>query len=335
VKNASGKTMIGLFAIGAVVLLVGALAVFGSGQFFSKKYQIIMYFDGSVSGLAVGSPVLFRGVPIGEVKEFRVLVDPSQLTFTIPVLVEISPEKIDHVDIGQKSEEGSLLRIRKETPKEFMDTLVARGLRAQLVTQSFVTGQLAIALDLRPDMPARLRGDGAYPEIPTIPSEFEMFAQTVKSLPLKELVSHLIGAVTGIESLVNSPQTAEIPANLNSALVNVDQIMGDLKPKLAGLTQKLNQAVQSYADLAGNLDQRSDKLSVEARKTMESLSSTLGEGKVTLEKFQKVVSPESASVMQINKTLEEIAQAARSLKALTDYLERHPEALIQGKGTGR
>lgn len=330
-SSASNKTLIGLFVLVAAALLVAALAVFGSGKFFTKQYQCVMYFNGSVSGLTLGAPVLFRGVPIGTVKDIDIKTDPENLKFTIPVLVEIHEGQTSVKGVGV----NTLLSARKQTPEELLKALVAQGLRAQLVTQSFVTGQLAIALDLRPDTPANFQGDGSFPEIPTIPSEFEEVAQTLKNLPLQELATRLVGAVGAVENLLKSPQTIKIPENTNLVLASATQLMADLKTRVNSLSTNLDQAAQSYNTLAVNLDQRTDKLSASLRKSLDSLDPAVAEGKAALIKFQRIVNPESPSITELNKALNEISQAAKSIRTLADYLERHPEALIQGKGDRR
>ena len=60
-KQAS-KMMIGVFLIIALFLLAASLAVLGSGKFFTKTQKFVLYFNESVKGLDVGSPVLFEGV---------------------------------------------------------------------------------------------------------------------------------------------------------------------------------------------------------------------------------------------------------------------------------
>lgn len=327
----SNKTIIGLFVIGAALLAVGALAAFGSGMFFTKKLTAIMFFGGSVSGLEVGSPVIFRGVPIGAVKEVRIEADSTGLDFSIPVVVEIVGGRVNIKNRGA----DTLLQVRSENPKELMQALIEKGLRAQLVTQSFVTGQLAVSLDMRPDTPVTLHGGDEGIEIPTIPSEFEKLAQTLKSLPLEELVAHLLSAVNGVERLVNAPETAKIPAKIDTALTSGTQLVDDLRTRVDGLTKNLEQAVRSYNDLAVNLDQRTDRLAASTRKTLDSVDGAVADGKNALSKFQKVVSPDSITVVELNKALAELAQAAKSIRSLADYLERHPEALIQGKGGNR
>ena len=122
----SNKTIIGLFVIGAALLAVGALAAFGSGMFFTKKLTAIMFFGGSVSGLEVGSPVIFRGVPIGAVKEVRIEADSTGLDFSIPVVVEIVGGRVNIKNRGA----DTLLQVRSENPKELMQALIEKGLRA-------------------------------------------------------------------------------------------------------------------------------------------------------------------------------------------------------------
>ena len=88
------KSMIGAFVLGAVALGVGAVIVFGSGMFFTPKYEFILFFENSVNGLQVGAPVLFRGVPIGQVTGISIDADAGDLHFYIPVVVEIEGGKV-------------------------------------------------------------------------------------------------------------------------------------------------------------------------------------------------------------------------------------------------
>ena len=330
----ASKTMIGIFVLGALALALGAIIALGSGLFFTKKYSYIMFFENSVSGLEVGAPVVFRGVPIGSVKEISIEADAAKLHFYIPVVVEILGGKIRLATPSAKTDQP-LLDARKETPDNMLSQLVEKGLRAQLVTQSFVTGQLAVSLDLMPDTPVRLVGKSSLPEIPTVPSVFEKLAQTIKQLPLQELVDRLIGAVTGIEKLVNAPEFARMPSKIDSTLNSGADLLKEIKDRVEPLANRLDEAAQSYTDLAKHLDRRTEGLTATAGKTLETLDTTLKEGKSAITKFQKVVSSDSPTVTDLNRALGELANAARSIRALADYLERHPEALIQGKGGPR
>lgn len=327
------KTMIGVFVLGAAALALGAIVALGSGMFFTQKYRCIMFFPNSVAGLEVGAPVVFRGVPIGSVTDISIEADPTHLHFFIPVVVEIIGGKIKLVS-GNKTDSGlhSLAKARREAPDLLLTQLVDKGLRAQLVTQSFVTGQLAVSLDLMPDTPVRLVGGTELPEISTVPSTFEKLTETIKQLPLQELVDRLIGAVKGVEELVTSPQMKALPGKVDSALNTGNELLREIRSKVGPLANNLDQAVRDYATLAQNLDTRTANLSTEARSAISSLDATLRDSRAAIGNFRKIVNSDSPTVTDLNRALAEIANAARAIKQFADFLQRHPEALIQGKG---
>lgn len=332
----TNKTLLGLFVLGALALALGAIVALGSGMFFTQKYKCIMFFPNSVSGLEVGAPVLFRGVPIGSVTEISIEADPTRLHFFIPVVVEIMGGKIKIIhDKGMQKGLQNLAQARDEGSETLLTQLIDKSLRAQLITQSFVTGQLAVSLDLMPDTPVRLVGNTSLPEIPTVPSTFEKLTETIKRLPLEELVNRLISAVSGFEQLINSPEVKAIPGKIDTALTNGGDILTEIRGKVGPLAQKLDQALQNYSDLAKNLDRRSEGLSSSAKGAIQSLDATLKDGRSAIGNFQKIINSNSPTVTDLNRALGEIANAARSIRELANFLERHPEALIQGKGGPR
>ena len=330
----TNKTMIGVFVLGAIALALGAIVALSAGVFFTHKYRCIMFFPNSVSGLEVGAPVLFRGVPIGSVTGISIEADPNHLHFYIPVIVEIIGGKIKLINEKGGNGQGlqNLAQARKNASDTLLTQLIDKGLRAQLVTQSFVTGQLAVSLDLMPDTPVRLVGNTDLPEIPTVPSTFEKLTETIKQLPLQELVNRLIGAVTGIEQLVNSPAIKAMPEKIDTALTNGSEALAEIRSKVGPLSEKLDQAVQNYSDLAKNLDTRAAGLSTSAKTALNSLDATLKDGRAAIGSFEKIINSGSPTVTDLNRALAEIGNAARAIRELAAYLERHPEALIQGKG---
>ena len=330
----ANKTMIGVFVLGAVILALGAIVALGSGTFFTKTYRCIMFFPNSVGGLEVGAPVVFRGVPIGSVKEISIEADPTHLKFYIPVVVEILVGKIKLTGKpGEKDQ--TLVDARKKNPGNLLAQLVDKGLRAQLVTQSFVTGQLAVSLDLMPDTPLRLVGHSDIAEIPTVPSTFEKLTETIKQLPLQELVDRLIGAVTGIETLVNSPQLKALPGKIDATLNTGNTLLQEIRDKVGPLAKNLDEAITNFGELAKHLDTRSEGLSSAAKTTLGSLDTTLKDSRSAINNFQKIVNSNSPTVTDLNRALAEITNAARAIREFANFLERHPEALIQGKGAPR
>jgi paraquat-inducible protein B len=335
VSSKANKSLIGLFVLGALALALAAIVVFGSGMFFTERYKAIMFFDNSVSGLSIGAPVLFRGVPIGAVTSIGVDADPAHLTFSIPVVIEILGGKIMVKDQGGPSETKALSQVRKVPPETFLAELITKGLKAQLVTQSLVTGQMAVSLDFFPERPIKLLGSNKFQEIPTVPSEFDELAQTLKSLPLQELITRLIGAVTGIEKFVNSPYMEKAPRQFSEALAEGAGMISETRAKLGPIMKELDQAVQSYNTLAKNADIRLERLSATADKSLDAVNAALKETRTVLGRADKLLSSDSPTLTELNKAMGEIAAAARSIRILADYLERHPEALIQGKANNR
>ena len=67
----SFKTAVGAFVIGGLTLLLAGIILLGGGRMFSDDIEYVLYFDGSVSGLSIGAPVVFRGVPMGQVTRIR------------------------------------------------------------------------------------------------------------------------------------------------------------------------------------------------------------------------------------------------------------------------
>ncbi len=186
----ANKTAIGVFVLGALILLVVGISVFGSGMLFEKADKYVLFFDGSVKGLSAGAPVVFRGVKIGNVDQVNLLYDHKTEEIFILVIIKVElarvkglPEQIGYPDY---------------------DELIKKGLRARLELQSIVTGQLLISFDFYQNKTAKILGImDQYPELPTIPMAPGVM-DIVQDLPLKEIANNLIETTAGMNKLVNS-----------------------------------------------------------------------------------------------------------------------------------
>ena len=264
-----------------------------------EKYVLtrpyLVHFDGSVRGLSVGAPVEFRGIKVGSVSDIAVEFDPQTLDIKIPVLLDLQPERISATKAIQAHEAQDEHGVMKQ--------FVKRGVRAQLETGSLLTGQLFVSLELYPDLPQKaLIMTGKYPEIPTVPATMDQLRRTVtdvmaeiRRMPLDKIAEELLETVEGANHLVNSPEIQEAVHNLNAALGNVERLTGGLDQKVDGL--------------------------------VTSMDNTLA----TVRKALQVADPNSPAVVNLNSALKELSAAARSIRALADYLEQHPEALVKGK----
>ncbi len=331
-KQANTK-VIGGFVVGAIILVIIGILLFGSGKFFKDQKKFVLFFQDSVSGLAVGAPVDFRGVKVGTVTEVNVVLEQKALELHIPVFIELDPERIKYgASLGELTKAAEI-----KGTKTFGELLVKQGLRAQLVMQSLVTGQLGIHLDFFPDKPIKLVGaEPNYPEIPTIESSLSELAKTVQNLPITEIADKLAKTLDGIEKLVTSKDLKETVAGLkqtvNAAhelLVNVD---GQVKPLASNTERTLSEVQKTFSQVGQtvrNLDNHLPQMIAGFEDASKAASTTL---RGTLRLLQELVGDNSPAHLALIKTLADFSSAARSFRVLAQYIENHPEALVRGKG---
>ena len=339
-KQAS-KTTIGAFVLGAIALLVAGVLIFGSGKFLRELQTYVLYFEGSVKGLNTGSPVMFRGVKMGSVTDIMLQYNPEDLTIYIPVVIEVERDRFESVTAEK----------RKKAP---IEELIERGLRAQLQLQSMVTGQLMVNLDFYPDEPAKLvkQERAQYPEIPTIPSDLQKITKAIEQLPLDEIVNKLAKSLDGIEKIVNSPNLQKGIASLNTALDSVEKLMVHIGKKVDPLIaniedtsdaargaflkadKTIDAATGAFVQAEKTLSLKegvSGELASNIKATLASAQNSLDRAEQTLEAYQRIGSEDSTLMFEITAAMKELASAARSVRFLADYLERHPEAVLRGK----
>ena len=321
-KQAS-KTLIGGFVIGAIALVVIGVLIFGSGRFLKEKNTYVLFFDGSLKGLNVGSSVVFRGVKIGSVTDVKCYVDPKEFSFSIPVFIEVEPGRFTSLgeDPGIKA------------PKNAIDLLVDRGLRGQLEMQSLVTGQLMVGLDFHPDKPANLVGlDMGHPEIPTIPTSLEELAKRVEKIPVEKIFQKLLSAVEGIERVVNSPEVMESVSSLGQAIKELHSLVKNIDTRIGPLASNVNKTMENAQDLIRDIDKQIVPMASSITETARAANNAVVQAEKTLNSLEGTVREDSNVIYELTNALNELSEAARSIRLLSDYLNRHPESLLYGKG---
>ncbi len=331
--------VIGSFVVGAVILTVAGLLFFGPGGFLTETKRYVVYFDSSVKGLNVGSPVRFRGVKIGQIKEINVRVRPEDYKFYIPVVIEIEPARIK-AGGSKKSFFDSL----KTTIKGYdpMLPLIKKGLRAQMQLDSLVTGQLYVNLDILPDTPIILTGyESDLPELPAIASSIEELTKTFQDIPIKELADKLIRSAEGFEQLVNSP-------SLHNALTKLDNTTSQLNKFLEGLNRELIPVVTLLKDTIKDgqttihdaqmtiehMDKKIDPLSNNFNDAALAVNDASVKTSEAMEQIKNMTDNDSQIMEQLGATLQEVNRTARAIRYLTSELERDPQMLLRGRATG-
>lgn len=319
--------LIGAFVIGAVALAFAGVMFFGSGSLFSAKETYVLYFDGSVKGLTVGAPVMFRGVKIGTVTDISVRVHPEDFSFRIPVLIEIESNRIK-----ETGKDSGIQFLDKLTQDDSLKLLIEKGLRAQLQLQSLVTGQLFVQLDMLPDEPIRLSGyKNDYKELPTITSGLQELSNTFEKLPLEDVAQKLVNTLDGLEELVHSPDLGISLHNLDSSMKNLEKLTANLNQSLPKMVARTDDAMAAVEKAADDFDKEIPPLAVDIRETATALQRSLQNVDQTVTGLNRAIAEDSPLRYRLDRALEDFGKASRSMRNLADELERHPEALLQGR----
>jgi|HubBroStandDraft_2_1064218.scaffolds.fasta_scaffold97918_2 paraquat-inducible protein B len=329
-KAKLSPTMVGVFVIGAIALGVVALLSFGGLHFFSQPQRFVVYFDESVHGLDLGSAVKLRGVRVGHVVDLSVSYDSKENHSLVEVVCELSRDILTDsrgvpIDVSDRAA---------------LQTLIDHGLRAKLGVVGLATGLLYVELNFVD--PREYPGSNAgvigvkYAVMPSMPSaiseyqasltmilsnlkqvDFGGLATDVKRLlataqkqldgaDVKGLVSQWKDAGASVKELASSPDAKQAFSNLNSAITELRGVLA--------------------------------KVDLQVTPAGENLTATLKEAKAALERFnaaaasaQHFIEAQSWVGDQGVQTLQELGDAAESVRRLADFLERDPNALLVGK----
>jgi paraquat-inducible protein B len=257
--------------------------------------RFVLHFRESLRGLAVGAPVTFLGLPAGEVASIGLSFDAAKADIRPRVVITFYPERLI-----ASTEQGASLRAQDED-KSKRDLLLKRlieerGLRGQLRSGNLITGQLYVAFDYFPNTPkAKINLSPETPELPVVPS------------PVVDLEAKLASILDKVDKL---PLAA---------------IGNDLKKDLEALDQTLQNAKQLLSDV-------DVQLVPELKSDLEGLHRTLAAVERAMNSADTTLLGADAPAQQeLRAALQEFARAAQSVRALTDYLERHPESALRGK----
>jgi len=318
----ANPALIGGFVLGGVLLAVIAVVAFGSGQLFRDTQRFISFFEGSVGGLNVGASVRFRGIEVGSVRDILLDIPNVERPGTdlrIAVIYDLDREWVES--------RGASARV--EDPLD-IDQLLALGIRAELATESLVTGLKYIALDLDPENPvvAAMPVEGTpYPEIPTVRTGMEGIEEEafriiseIGSVRLDSLVLVATSAFKNVGDVAASPELALAMGKLPDTVDRLNATIIDLQ----SLVSRVDSAVTPLGDDVRRTAER-------ATATLARLDSTLAEAVVVIEGAQGVVEPESPMFVQFERAMLELGAASRSLRDLADYLERNPSSLVRGR----
>ena len=260
--------------------------------------QYVLRFNESLRGLAVGAPVTYLGVQIGEVVDIGFDFEAERPNIAPRVTITFYPERLlVFADASQQARVERTLKSDDRRRNAFLQRLVDdRGLRAQLRTGSLLTGQLYVAFDYFPKAPkARMVLNGKLPELPVVASG------------LVDLEAKLASILDKVDKLP------------------LDQIATELRRDLASLDEALTGAT-------GLIKRVDTELVPTIKADLEALRGAIGSMERTLKNADAtLLGPDAPAQQELRDALNEFTRAARSMRVFLDYLERHPESPIRGK----
>jgi paraquat-inducible protein B len=292
----TSSAQIGAFVLGAIALIVLAVALWGSRSLFERKYEYICYFPGAVTGLNHGAPVKFGGVDIGVVKEIKIRFHQAPDDRRIPVIIEVWGKRLR--ELGGREPNSALLR-----------ELVAKGLRARLDSVSLVTGVMYVRLDLVPDAPAPYAvgtpDPGAMPEIPTLPTQFE---QTTEAL--NKFLANLAKA--------DFKGTSD---SISEAMRGVGEITG---------SEELRGALKELQPLLSSANAMTKTVTSQANRTGDDVRGAVGALAETLDTTKGTLAPEAPLSVELSGAISNVDKAAIAVRELADFLRRNPHSIVAG-----
>lgn len=321
---------IGAFLVGALILLTAGVMIFGGSDFFKDKKRFVIFFDSALNGLNVGAPVKLQGVQIGNVNEISLVMDSATGRIFKPVVIEIDPALLRDLS-GQESHAHTEKQRRQDAQR-----MIDAGLKGRLETQSLLTGLLYVDLNFYNDKPVNLvkLDYKDLPELPSVPTTVDEIRNTAdeilnraRRLPVEEMMKSLADTLSEMRSLLQSDDTKKSLSALAKSLQETQKLMLTLNNQLGPLIINANGALTDTRGTLQDFNKQMLPVLKAAEQSLTAATKVLNESQNTLSAVETMAAPDS----QLGQALVEMRNASRSLKDLTESLERRPESLIYGK----
>jgi paraquat-inducible protein B len=313
---------VGVFVLGAVFLVLAAIVLLSSGNWFEPRHRFTVFFPGSVRGLNPGAPVTFRGVKVGEVKDVTAFLTGREDTpIQIEVVIEVRTNVVE-------TAEGQSRPLAKVSSQELGQALIQLGVRARMLSQSMLTGQKYIDLDFLPKAPARFASiTRRYPELPTTPTSMdklsdqaEVVVAKLAELPLDQMLEDVRKALQSLREVLASPELRGAISGAHRATRTLDPTLRDART-----------AIAEVRVLVGNLDGRVTGLGGDTETTLKQMREVFAQTRQSLDSLDRTLSGADDTRLRASQALDELDQAMKAIRHLVEYIQTHPEAMVQGK----
>jgi paraquat-inducible protein B len=264
----------------------------------------LTFFPGPIHGLKAGTPVQMKGVEVGRVRDVRLRYVQATGSLETPVTLEMDPRLLAFEVTPATTRMD--LRVRMN---DALARLVQRGLRARLATSMVLPGASAVSLDIvappgtgrlvlthdPPIIPAASAGSGLEGALASLGD----VANTIRSLPLREIAGHMRSAAQRVDALVSDPMLRDSLNKLNRSLTEVERIAQTTGQNIEPLIQSLRNAAASAEAAASRAEQ--------------------------------LMGSSQRQNYDLGELVKELTRAAEAVRALASYLTENPDALLKGR----
>ena len=154
---------------------------------------------------------------------------------------------------------------------------------------------------------------------------------TVEKLPLDKLVNQTLLAAEGVDLLVRSPELMETIRSLGKTMNDAGVLLRNVDKRVVPLASSIEVAVRDAQALVRNVDDRIVPLATNIENASTAVRAAFEQAEKTFTSLEHTAEGHSELGYALTETLRELSATARSIRVLTDYLERHPEAVLFGK----
>ncbi|WP_319583800.1 MlaD family protein [uncultured Pseudodesulfovibrio sp.] len=321
---------LGLYIILGTGMLLAVVVILGAGRFFQTTYPLETYFDESVNGLSVGSPVKLRGVQVGRVAE---------INFVSNIYPEANDDEARYVYVRCEINPDLFENLTEDDFISYVARDAKRGMRIR-PTSLGLTGQLFLNTiyqdpESNPPLPIDWTPEHAYvPSVPSTLSRVEeavtTISKTLSSLKQEDLES-IIKDVKSIVGTINDFMNTEggreagnrmldILQSTRGILARTDKLLADpaaeqIIPKTASILTGVDRITQESADNIIRAAAETREAIASFKQASQVLSKTL-----TDPRMDKAMAEIAPTLENMSRASTDLANAVSKVHALVNRL---------------
>ena len=296
----------------------------------------LTYFPGPIGGLKPGTPVQMKGVQVGRVRDVRLRYLPETASLETPVTIEIDPRLLEMpVSDGMTREEV------RANMNDALSRLINKGMRATLATSLVLPGASAVSLETvaqagtgrlvttsePPIIPAAADSNGLAGAMASISG----VAETIRSLPLREIAGHMRSSAQKLDSLMSDPRLDQSLQRLNTSLASVERVAATAERNADPIVSSIRNAAESAESAAKTIDSTATSASQSIEPIVKSLTNAAASAEAAAKRAEQLIGTSQKQNYDVAELIKELTRAAEAVRSLANYLTENPDALLKGR----